>query len=1060
MKTSFNRNRRRARAYNQSCGSASWAFVAVLVLVLMAVPQYMIMFDETFTLVPRPFTPAVTVEEVEALREAFYIPDAEVFEAHMTRGRASTRVAMLSLYLSDALPPWFDTFAYTARTSADLFDWIIVVPDHIPLRPVPANVKMIRISPSILYQRIASLDSENIGPRAAPDGYRKVQPREGVISAIHDLLSKYPYATAELKPALGFMFGDVLRDYRYTHWGYADMDQLVGRLDKVFDSETLNAHDVITSSFGDNYRLYMRGQLTIHKNSHRVNNLWRQCRHLREYNARLREFVARGGMAWHFHSAEGVYSKVVVGAPEVSLLVTSNQISDAMSGSAQHKESLLASTALLQCYEAPVMGDLPGVKEGILDPEAARTLGSYLSANTSPLHSSALQGEEPPDDRVYLRTLQYNCAYWLPPGDMVCLSDVPADVDIIGNRDKERYYVAKGGDPHAWGKCREGVISHFQSWKRGYYTSTVPQPTRHSSFLLISEVGFIPLRFPIPRYSPRSHMRGRVETQPFDVSPQKYYRNADLELAGVPTFESFTDNDIDTGTILSRLSPSDVRLEGLTEEGYVLRWVSAKNSPHLAPPPTRPPRGVRPDMEESSERKGAIDADSHVATAYCGRFSIDLHRCQCPISAGGIQVWHTDSTSSHPFSGGTTRAPGDEKGITLITAMWLSDLQSTRLLTALSKWEGPKILVVAVRGKGKEGEPNDLSQLPAVRSLSDLTIISVNVGPCMRRLTTPVTDRNAPGLLNRAARGGVDSLPDNMLYNVGLDAAQTDYVLVVPRGMELLPGGSIGSSGGSNGDEGVDPSTLHKQAMKGDLALPNFVLAEQIKALNGESDNALPVALVVPAFFQATKIGFRPKVSPPSPFPSKREEYGDCVADHSEALRIPFRSWASEARAPSVEYGAVSAPARHSLMLPVVFNTKDSPHGDNFVRFPEELSGAGCHGQQILRSLSGSGYRLKWADVYALSHASSKGSLPGGSGVTSPSPEPCQCVHSFLGENSGEERALGNFMAALDSYFDRAHALREEGVQRVYSPMPFAERFEKEQASLLEAKRQNGHEMR
>ena len=180
MKTSFNRNRRRNRAYNKSCGSTCWALVAVLVLVLMAIPQYMIIFDESFSLMSPPLTPAVTVEEVEALRDAFYIPDPEVFEAHMNRGSASTRVAMLAIYLADALPPWFDAFAHTAGNSAGLFDWIIIVPYHIPLRPVPANVKMIRISPNTLYQRIASLDLENVGPKADPKtDIERYSPKEG-----------------------------------------------------------------------------------------------------------------------------------------------------------------------------------------------------------------------------------------------------------------------------------------------------------------------------------------------------------------------------------------------------------------------------------------------------------------------------------------------------------------------------------------------------------------------------------------------------------------------------------------------------------------------------------------------------------------------------------------------------------------------------------------------------------------------------------------------------------------------------------------------------------------
>lgn len=48
-------------------------------------------------------------------------------------------------------------------------------------------------------------------------------------------------------------------------------------------------------------------------------------------------------------------------------------------------------------------------------------------------------------------------------------------------------------------------------------------------------------------------------------------------------------------------------------------------------------------------------------------------------------------------------------------------------------------------------------------------------------------------------------------------------------------------------------------------------------------------------------------------------------------------------------------------MLPVLFNMTAGPHGRDFVRFPEELSGHGCYGSASLRVLAGSGYTLYWA---------------------------------------------------------------------------------------------------
>lgn len=72
-----------------------------------------------------------------------------------------------------------------------------------------------------------------------------------------------------------------------------------------------------------------------------------------------------------------------------------------------------------------------------------------------------------------------------------------------------------------------------------------------------------------------------------------------------------------------------------------------------------------------------------------------------------------------------------------------------------------------------------------------------------------------------------------------------------------------------------------------------------------------------------------------------------------------------------------------TLLLPVLYNVSASPHGTGFTRFeyycllcvgcvyncrrfPEELSGVGCHGSTFLRSLVGSGYTLVWANVIGL----------------------------------------------------------------------------------------------
>ena len=42
----------------------------------------------------------------------------------------------------------------------------------------------------------------------------------------------------------------------------------------------LEDHDIVTYSFGDQEAIYLRGQWTIHRNSHQVSTIWRSCPHL------------------------------------------------------------------------------------------------------------------------------------------------------------------------------------------------------------------------------------------------------------------------------------------------------------------------------------------------------------------------------------------------------------------------------------------------------------------------------------------------------------------------------------------------------------------------------------------------------------------------------------------------------------------------------------------------------------------------------------------------------------------------------------------------------------
>ena len=68
-----------------------------------------------------------------------------------------TKVAILVPYMGTSLPAWFDTFLFTAQFSSQHYEWLIFV-DKAPLKPLPKNVKLIRLTPQEFYRRLSTLD--------------------------------------------------------------------------------------------------------------------------------------------------------------------------------------------------------------------------------------------------------------------------------------------------------------------------------------------------------------------------------------------------------------------------------------------------------------------------------------------------------------------------------------------------------------------------------------------------------------------------------------------------------------------------------------------------------------------------------------------------------------------------------------------------------------------------------------------------------------------------------------------------------------------------------------
>jgi hypothetical protein len=125
----------------------------------------------------------------------------------------------------------------------------VIFTDQKPLRPLPANVRMIPMTLADISHRAGAVLGFPISiPRA--------------------------YKLCDFKPLYGLLFAEHLAGY--THWGYCDEDIFWGDIRKFITDEVLRDYDLITAC-----RCCVVGQLTIFKNVPGVTDMIRAAPHLR-----------------------------------------------------------------------------------------------------------------------------------------------------------------------------------------------------------------------------------------------------------------------------------------------------------------------------------------------------------------------------------------------------------------------------------------------------------------------------------------------------------------------------------------------------------------------------------------------------------------------------------------------------------------------------------------------------------------------------------------------------------------------------------------------------------
>ncbi len=400
------------------------------------------------------------------------------------------RIAILIPFLSNSvslLPPYFPIFLRTAKGSSSLVDFLIfhngqLTPllttqdENGPLLiqgyPIPENVKFIDL------QSMERMVGDYF--LRVVDDHRLVnaKKKETLKKILCHFLLNNPYGLVEFKPALGYIFQKFIPTHTYTHWGYTDLDIAFGDLPRWITRDELENFDIVTYSYGDQHRVYLRGQFTFHRNTEMVNELWKKCAYLSKMDHRFAA-VASGKERFHLQSAEGCYSNVVIRTPHIRVKYAVKAWTDAKEHNYERYD-----------YGIAISTGRENDKSILYKP-SAQSLSQRHDVGNEFLHlSSKLFDENGPRDEYSKRgKLQWEtgemiplpasndtsgCMFWVRPEYQtnLCLDDdlvSPTDtVFLIDGTLYKQTFQERDFHKHS---VTSKAFFHFQEWKRDFRSS-------------------------------------------------------------------------------------------------------------------------------------------------------------------------------------------------------------------------------------------------------------------------------------------------------------------------------------------------------------------------------------------------------------------------------------------------------------------------------------------------------------------------------------------------------------------------------------------------------------
>jgi hypothetical protein len=414
-------------------------------------------------------------------------------QASTTRFRGNKdkhRIAIVIPFFGEspeAIPSYLRLFCTAAAGSKSLVDFLLIHNGVLEAytEPTPSNVIFINIgSTQAFAERLVRVVDKKRD--------LAVQTREQLIKIVTYHIHQYPYVLVEFKPAIAHIFSDLLEGY--SHWGYSDLDIAFGDLPRWISEEELTDYDIVTYGYGDQNRLYLRGQFTFHKNDDKINQIWRECDYLSSMDERFAKVMA-GKEKLRVESAEGCYSAAVLNQTNIRVKYAVKAFNDIEEKDTANTHGIYLGIGFKR--DSSVIYKAETQKDGALLAQLSPTWfqdkqNVYGSKEKLTLQRQVGKRENIPNNAP---SEKVKCMYWVPEKyqQEICISGVSSTETVFlidGKLYKQSFENTK-----LPGNVVSSPFFHFQEWKRYYrdaQLASVHRSTPARGWVLTKE-GAIPL---------------------------------------------------------------------------------------------------------------------------------------------------------------------------------------------------------------------------------------------------------------------------------------------------------------------------------------------------------------------------------------------------------------------------------------------------------------------------------------------------------------------------------------------------------------------------------------